>query len=100
MALRVEETTVVTIDKQTYAVDTLPENVRQLVAFYDDWKQRELELRSKLMAMQAGLKAMAQQIANAVQESIVAEAEVAEGVAANEPVEAEAANDGGDAPDA
>ncbi len=84
MTLRVEETKVVTIDDQTLAVDTLPDNVQQLVAFYDDWKQREVDLRSELMAMQAAMRTMQQQIAQAVkasQDAVVAEAE------------AEAAND-------
>ncbi len=85
MTLRVEETKVVTIDDQTLAVDTLPDNVQQLVAFYDDWKQREMDLRSELMAMQAAMRTMQQQIAQAVKTSQEA--------AAKATAEAEAAND-------
>lgn len=87
MTLKAEETKVVTIDDRTIAVDELPVQAQQLVAFYDDWKQRELEMRSQLMAMQSAMKHIANQIAAVVKqadEEARAETEVPADVAAND----------------
>ena len=65
MALVAEETKIVTIDGQARAVETLPDNAKQLVRFYDDWKQRELDARSALLLAQTGMRAMANEIAAA-----------------------------------
>lgn len=63
MALRVEETKLVTIDNQKLAVEELPEEAQKLIPFYDDWKQRELELRSHLLMAQTAMQGIANQIA-------------------------------------
>ena len=69
MTLKAEETKIVTIDGQARAVDILSDEVKQLIRFYDDWKQKELEARSELLKVQTAMRAMAAQIANAVQEA-------------------------------
>ena len=66
MALKAEDTRVVTIDGQARAVETLPEDAKQLVRFYDDWKQKELEARSTLLQVQTAMRALAAQIAQVV----------------------------------
>lgn len=84
MSLKAEETKVVTINDRTIAVDELPEQARQLIVFYDDWKQRELEARSHLMAMQTAMQGIRQQIGALVQQAEEAAAAEAEGEAAND----------------
>jgi len=78
MRLQTDETKVVTIEDRTIAVDTLPEQAKQLVAFYDDWKQRELEARSEMMMASTAMKALANQIAQVVVEAEQAAAQAAE----------------------
>jgi hypothetical protein len=63
----VEETKVIKIDGQAFSVDDLPDDVRSLVTFYDDWRQRELEARSTLLQVQTSLRAMKNEIAVAIQ---------------------------------
>lgn len=63
----VEETKVIKIDGQAFSVDDLPDDVRSLVTFYDDWRQRELEARSTLLQVQTSLRAMKNEIAAAIQ---------------------------------
>ena len=69
MALVAEETKIVTIDGQARAVETLPDNARQLVRFYDDWKQKELDARSALLLAQTGMRALGNEIAAAVKQA-------------------------------
>lgn len=69
MALKTEETKVVTIDGNSRAVDALPEEVRRLVNFYDDWKQRELEARSHLLMAQTAMRGLANEIVAAIQKA-------------------------------
>lgn len=88
MSLQAEETKVVTIEERSLAVDTLPAEAQQLVAFYDDWKEKELAARSEMMMAQTAMRGLAQQIA----QTVVA----AEQAAAAEAAEAEAANEAGD----
>lgn len=89
--LKVEETKVVTIDDNARTVEELPEKARQLVKFYDDWKQRELEARSALLMAQTAMQAMANQIVLAVKEEEEAKAaantEDAAGAEVAEPAE-------------
>lgn len=73
--LKVEETKIITIDNNPTAVDTLPEKAKQLVKFYDDWKQKELEARSELLMVQTSMQAMANQIVLAVKEAEETEVE-------------------------
>ena len=90
--LRVEETKIVTIDERARTVEELPDKAKQLVRFYDDWKQKELEARSALLMAQTAMQAMAQQIVLAVKEdedARAAAAEVEEAAAESEEATAE-----------
>lgn len=74
MALKAEETRIVTIDGQARAVETLPENTRRLVNFYDDWKQREVEARSTLLMAQTAMRGLANEIVASIQQAEAEEA--------------------------
>jgi len=89
MTLKAEETRVVSIGDRTIAVTELPERAQQLVAYYDDWKQRELDARSHLLSLQIAMQGITHQIAQAVEEDAAAKAEV-EAPAANESGEGDA----------
>lgn len=65
----VEETKVIKIDGQASSVEDLPDDVRSLVTFYDDWRQQELEARSRLLQVQTSLRAIKNEIAAAIQKA-------------------------------
>lgn len=67
--LKAEETRVVTIDGETRVVESLPDNAKRLVSFYDDWKQKELEARSSLLMAQTAMRALANEIVNAIHQA-------------------------------
>ena len=69
MALVAEETKLVTIDEKPRPVEDLPEQARQLVRFYDDWKQKELDARSALLMAQTSMRALANEIAAIVKKA-------------------------------
>lgn len=86
--LKAEETKILTIDDRALAVETLPEKAKQLIKFYDDWKQREVEARSALLMAQTAMQAMANQIVLAVkedEEESFESAESVDGEKGNEP---------------
>lgn len=63
MALKVEDTRVLTIDGQSIAVETLSPEVKELVRHYDHWKQKALELSSEMRMVQLAMQGLASQIA-------------------------------------
>jgi len=89
MALKVEDTRVLTIDGQTIAVETLSPEVKELVTHYDHWKQQAVELRSNLQMIQLAMQGLASQIAQAAtgggEEVAANEAEVAEDASGDNP---------------
>lgn len=87
MPLVAEDTKIVTIDDKPRSVEDLPTQVQQLVKFYDDWKQRELDCRSALLLAQTGMRALANEIAGAVKKADDEAAEAADTVVAVEEAE-------------
>ena len=69
MALKAEETKIVTINEIPRQVADLPPQAQQLIQFYDDWKQKELEARSELLKVQTAMRGLADQIAALVQQA-------------------------------
>lgn len=67
--LLADETRVVTIDETQHPIEELPEKAQQLVKFYDDWKQKELDARSELMMIQTAMQGLANQIVAAINEA-------------------------------
>lgn len=63
MALKVEETRILTIDGNPIAVETLDPQTKELVALYDHWKQKALDASSELKMVQTAMQSLAAQIA-------------------------------------
>jgi len=77
MALVAEETKLVTIDGNERPVSALPAEAQQLIRFYDDWKQKEVEARSALLLAQTGMRSLANEIAAIVKKADEAAEEAA-----------------------
>lgn len=59
---KVEEIKVVNVDNETYSVDELPEDIRNLVEFYNEWRESEANLRSELMKTQAAMRDLSREM--------------------------------------
>ena len=53
---QVQKTTTVTIDEQSFEVASLSENVQQMIALMDDWRQKDADLTSELLMVRAALR--------------------------------------------
>ena len=53
---QVQKTTTVTIDEQSFEVASLSENVQQMIALMDEWRQKDADLTSELLMVRAALR--------------------------------------------
>ena len=67
MAMTVETTKVITIDEKTRAVDDCSDAVKRLVAYYDDWKQKQADAQSDLLLVQSGMRELSREIVAQIQ---------------------------------
>jgi hypothetical protein len=88
--IKADETKVLTLDNETYAVDALDAEVQRLVEVYDHWKQKELDSRLDMLMAQAAIRDITREILSTVQKKKQEAAEAAEkAAAANEETKAE-----------
>ncbi len=59
---QVEDIKVLNIDGVTYAVDSMSEQVQQMVGIYNGWNQKESDARDQLMLVQAAKNDLSRQI--------------------------------------
>lgn len=65
--MQVEPVRVINIDNRTYDVGSLPATVQTLVGFYNDWRQKEADLKSDLLLTQAAVREISREIVQAIQ---------------------------------
>lgn len=53
---QVQKTTTVTIDEQSFEVSSLSENVQQMIALMDEWRQRDADLTGDLLMVRAAIR--------------------------------------------
>lgn len=82
---QVEDIKVLNIDDDAYSVDEMSDQVKQLVAVYNEWNQKAADVQSELMMVQSAKNDLSRQIILQVRK----EKEESEGGA-------ESANDSGD----
>ena len=74
---KVTDITVLNIDEVPYAVESLSDEVKALVEIYNDWNQKEAEVRDELTRFQAAKETLSRQIIGKVREQVAADAEAA-----------------------
>ena len=52
----VQPTITIQLDDSTYEVAKMSEQIQNLVAYFDDWRQREADLASELLLVRSGLR--------------------------------------------
>lgn len=53
---KIQETTSVTIDEQTYQVADLSDNVKQMIGLMDEWRQEDADLTNKVLMVRAAIR--------------------------------------------
>jgi cell division protein ZapA (FtsZ GTPase activity inhibitor) len=53
---QVQPTLTITIDNQSFEVATMSEQVRQMITYMDDWRQKESDLSSELLMSRSALR--------------------------------------------
>lgn len=62
----IEPIKVIKVDGEEFAIADASDTVKNLVAFYDDWRQVEMDERSSLLRTQAGLRDISREIVAAL----------------------------------
>lgn len=82
--MKAEDIKVVNVKGVAYAVDAMSENVQRLVSILNEWRQEEVDVRSKLMLIQAAQRELSREIVTVIDTEQAAAAEAAAPVAAND----------------
>lgn len=75
---QIEDVKVLNIDNVPYAVDSMSDQVKQLVAIYNEWNQKEADARNEFMLVQAAKNDLSRQIIQQVRAEKAEEAAKAE----------------------
>jgi len=94
--MKVEAISIINVDEVPYAVSDMSEDVKRLVEFYNEWRQKESDIKSELMLVQAGQRDLSREIITTIRREKEA-AEVAKAAVEAAKAEATAANDAADA---
>lgn len=81
--MKIQPTTTINIDDMVFQVEDASDEVKQLVAFFDDWREREANTTSELVLVRAALKELQATLLATIQAE---EAKKAAPVAANDEV--------------
>lgn len=65
---QVQEIKVINIDDVPHTVDAMSEQAQRLVSVYDDWNQKEADIRNDLMIIQAAKETLSKQIIQQVRD--------------------------------
>lgn len=65
--MKITPTTTVTIDDSAFQVEKMSPEVQQMIAYFDDWRQREADTTSELLMIRAGLKDLQSTIYDTIQ---------------------------------
>lgn len=89
---KIQNTLTLTIDEQAYAVDKMSPQVQQLIAMFDEWRQKEVDAQGDLLLVRAALRDIQRELYDLVTKE---RAEAMKRAEAFTPVaEVEAANSG------
>jgi RNA-binding protein YhbY len=60
--MKVEEITIINVDDVPYAVSDMSDGVKSLVGFYNEWRQKESDLKGDILLVQAGQRDLSREI--------------------------------------
>lgn len=68
--MKAEEIKVLNIDDVPYVVDMMSQKVKNLVAVFNEWSQKEVEANDRLVMIQCAKQELSRQVVNAVREEL------------------------------
>lgn len=68
--MKVQPTTTITLDGQSFEISKLSAEVQQMIAYLDDWRQEEVDLSSKLLMVRGALRDLQNALSETVQKEI------------------------------
>lgn len=80
--MQVEKTQTITMDNESFDVTSLSAEVQQMVAYLDDWRQREVDLTSNLLMVRGALRDLQNALVEQIQKDASAKNEPASSPAA------------------
>lgn len=87
--MKIEKTVSMKIDNVDYNVADFSDALKTLVAFYDDWRQQEVNLKSDILMAQAAIRDITREILQTVQKELAEKAEAEKAAAEAAAVETE-----------
>lgn len=63
----VQPTTTITIDTSTFDVSLMSQEVQTMVAYFDDWRQQEVDATSKLLMVRSALEQIQRTLLETIQ---------------------------------
>jgi hypothetical protein len=72
---KVQPTLTIEVDGQELKVSDLPENIQQLVALYDDWRQKLADAESYAKLVGVSFQVLADQLRNTIVEELTPKTE-------------------------
>jgi hypothetical protein len=63
----VQPTTIINVDDTAFDVAKMSPEVQQMIAYYDDWRQREVDLTSDLLMARNALKSIQGELLEKIQ---------------------------------
>jgi hypothetical protein len=54
--MKIQPTLTVNVDESTFQVDRMSPEVQQMIAYFDDWRQKEADATSELLMIRGALK--------------------------------------------
>lgn len=68
--MQVEKTTTITLDNKSFEVAQMSPEVQQMVAYLDEWRQREVDQTSELLLVRGALRDLQNALAQQIQADI------------------------------
>lgn len=72
---KIQETLTVTFDDNTYTVADMSDNVKQMIALMDEWRQRDADLTSEVLMVRAAVRDVQNTLLATIREEMAAPAE-------------------------
>ena len=90
--MKVEPITIINVDDVPHAVSDMSDDVKRLVEFYNEWRQKESDIKSELLLVQAGQRDLSREIISTIRREKEME-EAAKAAVEKQAAEQPAAND-------
>ena len=75
--MNVQPTTTITIDDKVFSVSSMSAPIQEMVAYYDMWRQKEIEAASSLLMVRGAMRDLQSNMMTAIQAELAEKATAA-----------------------